>query len=471
MLTRNFSKIKIPKKDFNPFVNISSKVDLKLLKNSTNISRINLMSTNANQPLSAGAGGCLTPLQQQILGSVGAEVGESSTCVRQYSSYKSCLILGHGSIKEGAYTVIPENLNITFYVEKGSSLNTNVGNRQLLSYNMNNSMPNPTHHYLPNTMIMDMNISFLSFFQYRPDINAYSNFTDLSLINSFGLSGIVTKKKYEFKSFMDLEDEEYISRGIQKKHITKRYLNQNKIITIKYKVLYFGKDIYGYTHSQDPLLITIINTMINEEEKLKILEKFKLKKSIPSRIPDDIFRKILSLSFIHHNYEIIDHQSFGASQYVFNLGKLLKKIEDYNSTQHNVSKRISLCHGIVCRSFPTISVNPLNTRATVFNRRPNLSMTEQQQLIRLNSYTNNYKKKFGDIWNRINQVIHNLKSNNNNNNYYSITKSDIKEIKDKYSRIFVRYNEIRELNDNQYHFIMYLLDNNIIKARLMLHLL
>lgn len=86
-------------------------------------------------------------------------------------------------------------------------------------------------------------------------------------------------------------------------------------------------------------------------------------------------------------------------------------------------------------------------------------MTEQQRLIRLNSYTNDYRTKFGDIWNRINQVIYNLQSNNN------ITKSVIEEIKDKYSRIFLRYNRIRELNNNEYYFIMYLLDNNIRKVK------
>lgn len=74
---------------------------------------------------------------------------------------KSCMLLGHGNTLSEEYIVLPNDIDVTFYTEKGESL-SNVNN-VIRTYNNNSINPNPQHHIEAKSMMFNMTIKFLAF--------------------------------------------------------------------------------------------------------------------------------------------------------------------------------------------------------------------------------------------------------------------------------------------------------------------
>ncbi len=425
------------------------------------------LPTGSNARSNVPAGGCLNEEQTELLKAVGASVPKRATCATEPSRYKSCLILGHGSILPDSYTVVPEDLNVTFYSDKGVGLRKGNFNSITREYNINRSMPNASHHYLPNTMIMNMHIKLLTFFQKNIGSNGsniYGNFTNKSLINFVGFSGIISKRKEELKNFMEIEDRLYSSLGVMD---VREITNPNNH-RMKIKLLHFGNHIYGYIHSNDPFNIMILNRDENQAFKNEIIDVFGLNKAkMPSRILEDEYKKIVRVSYIHHNTNIISIDELERVDYSLTLGTLLKHIETYNHRQSNVRNKITLCHGLMCRIFPTIFGN-IATRS-----RANIS--EPYRLIRQKSNTANYKGRFGNIWSKVERSIQELgesihriasemqtmRTNQNRMNKMIQIIPIMITINIIYPSIKNHYEEYISLNQKEYHFIMYLINKDI----------
>lgn len=136
-----------------------------------NIIKKKLNSISLNNGVSA----CLTSTQTSLLSKVAFGV-QSSSCSESAGAgglaggeTSNCLLLGHGNTALNQYIILPENIDVTFYTQKGFALTGNTTNKVMrnLSHPPNTSVRRsyPVHRKNGGSMALNMGIKFLSFFQ------------------------------------------------------------------------------------------------------------------------------------------------------------------------------------------------------------------------------------------------------------------------------------------------------------------
>ncbi len=416
----------------------------------------------------------------------------------------NCFLLGHGMTITNQYIITPNNIYLKFYTSKGNSL-TGVNSTLYLSQYSNNPVINEssTHYLHPDSVTHNMSIKLLSFFTYLQKHNTGNFMNDFVLGDVpikymhysaiIGHSGIIVGSK--IKPFHEISQKEYKKMGI-------RLLVNPRANMI---ILDFGENIYGiYDLDQDSFegQILIINNTPNIEsneaytyylEEIQFtLEYYFAKKfgyphprkytpkmtntverlfrtlELPVGITNTAFQKIINLSFYNHNKKynenkgIISFDDIKARNYIFGLGEIFNYITQYN-TRVNSANQITLCQGLVCRSWDINVSSELaleasgapgsgasaSTSNSVRNRASN--NIGYARLTRTLSNSRNYKDKFRHIISKCEDNISQLNSSNNTHN----------RIIEKYNEILVSYRTNFYLNIRELNFIVNLAHNKI----------
>ncbi len=484
----------------------------------TSASKASAFNHSTSGAMNLGPLNCLTEAQALAMNGL-ANVRASRVCnsanARAQPSGISCLFLGHGITITSEYIVLPDNVGLTFYTEKGQPLLVNASGHSLLkNFNSSSSItPNPSHFIEPNSLMYNMSIKFLSFFQ--PNSNGtHGNYTHYERISRFGYSGIVTKRRGDFKSIFELTNSNLTTNNITGINISRQFdlrdirpeyyhslrgrldllhnkSNKNtdeneeynhlfKMFTSKYKIISFGDNIFGLIGNNNSV-IDIINTLKSDpitllsghsipSLKTELLTFIESRRDIqptpissyPNIISMEAFKKMKCLSLIHHNQEIIrlDGNNTSHHHFIHNLGHVLSAIDVYNSGRGH-SQKIRLCHGVVCRSYNrNISTNLMpNPNSAGASSSSSVNLSSPLQLIRTKSATPFYRRTFSDIWTRGDAAVNSILNNSN------IGPELYKKINDYYSKIIRIYNEDKYLNDNDYLFIMYLINDDQCKTK------
>ncbi len=544
------------KKTVNNFVQVYQKVPYSKKKwneVSANFHQLKkyIKSTRRNETREAaraGASNCLTEPQALAMSGLVGNVLDKNVCTSATvpPANISCLFLGHGNTITDQYIVLPENIGVTFYTEKGKPLITSGSSGHPLLKNFNSSTsihPNQQHYIKPNSLMYNMTIKFLAFFQNKGN-GTSGNFSNYELISSFGYSGIVTKRRNDFRSIFNLTNDDLIRNNINGVHIydeefklrniapnyfkgidrqlaslqssLSRYQNENEsneneaktnanedkinvhqteILINKlrqqlidsYKIISFGDNIFGLIGQNDSL-IEIINTMtlkITYGSVASIYLKDELinfinsrnniqptpTQTYPNTITMEAFKRMKCLALIHHNQNIIplDGNNTNERHFVHYLGSVLPAIERYNE---GTTQKIRLCHGVVCRSYNTnISTNLMpnlnsagagaSSSSSSASSASSVNLSSPLQLIRTKSATKLYRRTFNDIWTRAAAAVDSIL---NNSTIQSNLNNDLEPY---YTRLIERYNSNKFLDNYDYLFIMYLIndDNHITKVK------
>ncbi len=403
----------------------------------------------------------------------------------------NCFLLGHGMTIKNQYIITPNNIYLKFYTPKGNSL-TGVNSTLYLSEYSNNPVINESSHYLhPDSVTHNMSIKLLSFYSYlrkKRTGNFMNDFVlgdvpieyiDHSAI--IGHSGIIVGSK--IKPFHEISQKEYKKMGI-------RLLVNPRANMI---ILDFGENIYGiYDLDEESFKgqILIINNTPNIEsneaytyylnqirftleyyfakkfgyphprkytpEMTNTVERLFRTLELPIGITNSALQKMINLSFYNHNKkynenkDIISFDTIKTNNYTFGLGEIFNYITQYNR-RVNSANQITLCQGLVCRSWNITS--ELGAGASALNsvRIRASNNIGYARLTRTLSNSRNYKDKFRHIIGKCKNNIRKLNSSNNTHN----------RIIEKYNEIIVSYKTNFYLNIRQLNFIVNLAHNKI----------
>lgn len=523
MLTRNLSKRKIPTTIFNSFVSIPTKQRVQLIKNTVRENTVEGNASLRNRPRGnplAGSLKDLGPFRPLVLANApegnasvntprenAVEVNPLAGAFEVFGALpplvlprKSCMLLGHGNTLSREYIVLPNDIDATFYTEKGLPLTT--ANNVLSTYNNENMEPKREHHIEAKSMMFNMSIKFSAFYQYNSTKKVHGNVVNPRLTTLFGYSGIISKPRSQFTSLYHLSDDIYLRNGAVSVHgpyntsvVLKNYYENlpisiqlkirngfspnspevKKIIkeyetlhTQNCKIINFGENIYGLIIEGEHK-IEIINTIPNPsknspriryDDLYRFMTANRIRKGsdpIVSEIPEEIFTVMRNISFIHHNDEIIPKEEiFRARHYTMKLGTILKRIEEYNIS--HPPHKIKFCHGVVCRNYDGNAVNVvppvpsgLSASASAPPPAPVVNKSSPTQLIRKKSRLSTYKETFNNIWERTEEAIQRIPQSNIRYKQMIVSL---------YSNIRANYEKYNFLDRDEFRIIMYLINDN-----------
>lgn len=121
--------------------------------------------------------------------------------------------------------------------------------------------------------------------------------------------------------------------------------------------------------------------------------------NLPHQISSNVIKKIKDISLKHHNKSIIDLSSLALNDYQLSLGKVLHLINNYNIKQNN-SKKITSCHGLICRSYASevIGLDPKNVNPM---SRGSRTAAHGRSAVLMRSISSTHGDKFDNIINRV----------------------------------------------------------------------
>ncbi len=102
------------------------------------------------------------------------------------------IINGHGLIDSNKFIIIPNNIDMTFYTEKGKSYFHNLSHN--IHKNVRYNHGNKNHFIKENTILNDMNIQLLNMYGYDIHKHMFSGFRNFSDIVCIKYSGLITTK-------------------------------------------------------------------------------------------------------------------------------------------------------------------------------------------------------------------------------------------------------------------------------------
>ncbi len=424
----------------------------------------------------------------------------------------SVIIRGHGHVDCNNYTATPENVNVTFPVRKSQPL---IGNRtislidqfkyktkrvrhgtNIVNQNHTLSKARDIRTMSPNTLIKNMNIMLKCFYQHNgsgyaePINNNIGKFTYSGIINSTrsllymgelaqnnrlpenikiiasGLGrGFIDKVTdlcpdmtgyfyilyFGYSDYSNSDNKKNPIFGIvNSKSYYCVFLNEIKNRSksgrnaLAYKSMYNQvRDVIAYS---DKSWLKNFNTSETSENVIRILDN-----NMSNYINDTIYERIIDMSYIYHDYNIISKEVLIEKNYTFTLGNIFNYIKIYNQ-RHNLRRNyypvVDHCHVLTCRimsdnseaydtPYSAVSANS-RTCSTTNNR------LTAPQLMRVESVNNRYKNKFSNIWTKLrslangrpitgnNRSTSGTTSSRNNRNFSEI--NILNRIRDKYNR-------------------------------------
>ncbi len=422
---------------------------------------------------------CLDPSQRSAMEPVvNLPTEELCSELNPHYNIKSCILLGHGNTITNQYIVLPENIGVTFYTEKGTALNTSKTNINEIFKTFNSSVnrPNQTHYIEPKSMMYNMSINFLTFFEYNETKKRFGNFSRYQNISKFVFSGIITKSRREFKPFYHLSREMYqrcnidIYGPFNIRDVLPSYSNFGYYYNDNCKILAFGNNIFGIVCDTQSLVI-ISNTLTKVHSQIKNeIEAFINNKknniphtnSYPTSLDDETYAKIKNLSFIHHNTNIISLDELSQDDYKHSLGSILSKIKTYNSNKAP-NKKIKLCHGIMCRNYdydynlvpnpPELAGESASAGEGASGRVQINNNKQAYRLMRQKSVNMNYKNTFRNIWERASESISEINDSN-------ISPELLEKFNKYYQNILTYYEENNYIRQTDYLFIVFLINKS-----------
>ncbi len=257
------------------------------------------------------------------------------------------VISGHGIINSNKFIITPENMDITFYTEKGKPYLRSLI-KDIYEYIILNN-GNKKHYIKEKTLLNDMTIQLLGMFQFDPYKCIPTTLTNISNVSFITYSGLITNKN--ITPICNLSEEEYAKYNVK---VVKPFINLQR--NFFKNVL----DRFDYNKELKPIhiiigeTITEINNMVNyqideyemkeeleenetnilqslisfERSYMRILEDFVINRSVDSYINkfNDKFMKT-DLSILKSDERFLE--LFNKYTYLMNIYEIINEIKKY----------------------------------------------------------------------------------------------------------------------------------------------
>ncbi len=361
---------------------------------------------------------------------------------RRNISYKHLFIFGHGITSTTNMFVLPNNINLKFYINKGLPLSGNIVretvNRLSAIHSETFPFQNQPHLIKEKTALLNNYVHLRNFYKRNSVGHLVDMENDTNSLTGFSYSGITTSHK--IVKFINIPDSFYESIGIRPYRNVHTETNSNGS---KYyeDILDFGNNVYGTIGN---MYINIINNM-NPQYKEFYIEPIKRVKGISKVVFSNdftpIFDKFILLSYYNHDSTIISLERIRARHYLLPLSELIHEIKRKYTTQN------ILVHAPICRPY----MNNMENGSVLVNREPR----NTRRLMRSNSFSNAYLTNFKNIFNKANSGLQRL-------NVSANIKSRIQE---KYVSLLQKYRAGSQLNIYEIDFLVKLKKNNISEIR------
>lgn len=178
------------------------------------------------------------------------------------------LISGHGIINSNKFIITPEDIDITFYTEKGKPYLRSF-TKDIYEYIMLNN-GNKKHYIKEKTLLNDMTIQLLGMFQQDPYKCVSTNLTNISNASLITYSGLITNKN--IIPICNLSEEEYAKYNIK---VVKPFINLQRD---------FLKNIlstFDYNDELKPIHIIIGETIIEIINMVKYqIDEYEMKEEL-----------------------------------------------------------------------------------------------------------------------------------------------------------------------------------------------
>ncbi len=152
------------------------------------------------------------------------------------------LILGHGLIDSNKFIIIPEHIDLTFYTNKGKSLNSNISKPISLRILKEGDK---SHYMKEKTLLNDMNIRLKNMHQFNKNLKIYSDVTSIENTHLINYSGIITTEN--ITPINILSDETYNSYNIINININSEHYKSIRNFDIHNENYHLDNKIYNNT--------------------------------------------------------------------------------------------------------------------------------------------------------------------------------------------------------------------------------
>ncbi len=358
---------------------------------------------------------------------------------RRNISYKHLFIFGHGITSTINMFVLPNNINLKFYINKGVPLSGNIIRETVNRLGTIDSetfpFQNQPHLIKEKTALLNNYVHMLNFYKRNSLGQLVDMEEETNSVTGFSHSGVTTSHK--IVKFMDIPDSFYQSIGITRYRNVHTETNSNGS-EYREDILDFGNNVYG---TIGIMYINIINNM-NPQDKQFYIEPIKrvkrISKVIFSKDFTPIFDKFILLSYYNHDPTIISLETIRARHYLLPLSELIHKIKRKYTTQN------ILVHAPICRTY----MNNMENGSVLVNKEPR----NTRRLMRSNSFSNAYLTNFKNIFNKANSGLQRLN--------VSANKSRIQQ---KYQSLLEKYRAGNQLNIYEIDFLVKLKTGNVSK--------
>lgn len=254
------------------------------------------------------------------------------------------------------YITIPSNMDIFVHTEHNTPFHPRGTPFSSVDNAILSEQSNAKHLIKGGSLMEDMIISLQSFYGLNSESESkdkniiLSEVRDLKNIASFSYSGIILEEPTQNRRKPLFFSMKNIQNFINKGNVRNIEGNQRKIFEI-------DTNVYGlWDEINNSTFIDIINTYPSTPMINFVKIRFPEFGSLPKKLSENSIQKIINISFIHHNTNILSkeeaiHGFDPIERGRFRLGFLLRKIENYIYSKPSFQNYRVLIHLFVCRNY------------------------------------------------------------------------------------------------------------------------